>query len=107
MAQHSQHHTSSGEIAKPQTKRIWVVFFYLLGLTALEFVIAFTMDPGPLRVAIFVIMTIVKAFFIVAEFMHLRGEVKTLIWSILIPLAFLVWLVLALLLEGGAIYEVR
>jgi cytochrome c oxidase subunit IV len=43
----------------------------------------------------------------VAEFMHLKGEVKTLIWSIMIPLVFVVWLIVALLVEGGAIYEVR
>ncbi len=107
MAQHSQHHASTGGIAKPQTKRIWQVFFILLIVTAAEFIIAFTMNAGPLRVSIFVIMTIVKAFYIVAEFMHLKGEVKTLIWSIIIPLAFVIWLIIALLLEGGAVYEVR
>ncbi|MBD0257997.1 MAG: cytochrome C oxidase subunit IV family protein, partial [Cytophagales bacterium] len=72
-----------------------------------EVLIAMTMASGPLRVAIFVGMTLVKAFFIVAEFMHLKGEVKTLIWSIMIPLVFVVWLIVALLVEGGAIYEVR
>lgn len=107
--QHSatQHSASTGGAHKPQTKGIWRTFWILSFITALEFLIAFTMASGPVRIAIFVGMTIVKAFFIVAEFMHLKGEVKTLIWSILIPLVFVVWLIIALIIEGGAIYEVR
>jgi cytochrome c oxidase subunit IV len=60
-----------------------------------------------LRVAIFVAMTIVKAFYIVGEFMHLKYEVKVLIWSILIPMIFVVWLLIALIYEGDSIYQVR
>jgi cytochrome c oxidase subunit IV len=52
-------------------------------------------------------MTLVKAFYIVGEFMHLKGEVKTLIWSIVLPLVFVIWLIIALLLEGDAILQVR
>ncbi len=107
MAHHPQHHASTGGIAKPQTQAIWKTFWILLGITALEFIIAFTMKSGPLRVAIFVGMTLVKAFYIVAEFMHLKGEVKFLIWSILIPLVFVIWLLIALIVEGGAIDQVR
>jgi cytochrome c oxidase subunit IV len=108
MAHHAeQSPASTGGAHKPNTKIIWRTFWILFAITALEFLIAFTMASGPLRVAIFVGMTIVKAFFIVAEFMHLKGEVKTLIWSIMIPLVFVVWLIVALLVEGGAIYEVR
>ena len=95
------------EIPKPQTKAIWRTFWILLGITALEFLIAFTMAHGTLRVSIFVLMTLVKAFYIVAEFMHLKGEVNMLIWSILIPTIFVVWLVIALLLEGDSIFEMR
>lgn len=107
MAEHTQPHASTGGAAKPQTKAIWRTFWILLIITALEFVVAFTMDSGILRVAIFLGMTLIKAFYIVGEFMHLKGEVKTLIWSIIIPLVFVVWLVTALLLEGGSILQVR
>jgi cytochrome c oxidase subunit IV len=109
MAGHSdsQHHASSGGVAKPQTKVIWRTFWILFAITALEFLIAFTMPSGWLRVSIFVLMTLVKAFYIVGEFMHLKGEVKTLIWSIVVPLAFIVWFIIALLVEGDAILQVR
>jgi cytochrome c oxidase subunit IV len=89
------------------TKAIWRTFIYLSVLTAIEFIIAFTMPAGPLRVAIFVGMTIVKAFFIVGEFMHLKHEVKSLIWAILLPVLFVAWLLLALMYEGGSIFEAR
>jgi cytochrome c oxidase subunit IV len=55
-------------------------------------------------VAIFSGMTIVKAFYIVGEFMHLKHEVKTLIWMVLIPTLFVVWLLVALMYEGGHLY---
>lgn len=88
-------------IAKPQTRTIWKVFIILLIVTVLEFVIAFTLPAGTLRTAIFVGMTILKSFYIVGEFMHLAHEVKSLIWTILIPTVFVIWLIMALLLEGG------
>lgn len=93
--------------AKPNTKLIWRTFWILLGLTALEFLIAFTVPAGTFRTIIFVLMTLVKAFYIVAEFMHLKGEVKTLIWCIIIPTIFVMWFIAALLVEGGSVHEMR
>lgn len=90
-----------------QRRQIWKVFIILSVLTALEFVIAFTMPHGTLKVFIFVGMTIIKAFYIVGEFMHLKHETKSLIWSIMIPIIFVVWLLSALILEGGSIFEAR
>ena len=80
----------------------------ILGLvTALEFLIAFTMHHGPLKTSIFIGMTIIKAAYIVGEFMHLRYEVKVLFWSILIPMVFVVWMLVAFVYEGIAISDVR
>jgi cytochrome c oxidase subunit 4 len=80
----------------------------ILGVvTAIEFVIAFTMHHGPLKTSIFIALTIVKAAYIVGEFMHLRYEVKLLFWSILIPLTFVVWMLVAFIYEGLAIGSVR
>ncbi|MEY3855343.1 MAG: hypothetical protein RIS68_1357 [Bacteroidota bacterium] len=104
MASHVAHETSEKEIPAPQTGAIWKTFWILLVLTAIEFVIAFTLPASTLRVAIFSGMTIVKAFYIVGEFMHLKHEVKTLIWMVLIPTLFVVWLLVALIYEGGHLY---
>lgn len=94
---------------KDKIRKIWVTAGILAAITILEFIIAFTvpLDMHVTRVAIFVGMTIVKAFYIVAEFMHLKHEVKVLIWSILVPMIFVVWMLVAFLYEGMAIYDVR
>ncbi|MDX5348575.1 MAG: cytochrome C oxidase subunit IV family protein [Hymenobacteraceae bacterium] len=107
MAAHSHHNPEphTGEIAKPHTKPIWRTFWILVILTAIEFAFAFLMEASMLRNSIFIVLTIFKAFFIVAEFMHLKHEAKGLIWSILIPMALLVWLVVALISEGSYYYD--
>lgn len=88
-------------------KKIWKTAGILAFVTAIEFVAAFTMPRGSALTILFVILTFVKTFYIVGEFMHLKYEVKTLIWSIIIPTLFIMWLILALLVEGDAIYNLR
>ena len=95
---HNHHDDAYGVQSR---KQIWKVFWILLILTVGEFVVAFAVPRGGLRNWTFILMTVVKAFFIVAEFMHLKHEVKSLVWTILLPIVFVCWLVLALLLEGG------
>jgi cytochrome c oxidase subunit IV len=108
MANYATDHNESGiESSKPQTAIIWKTFGILSALTAIEFVIAFLMPASNLKVAIFVGMTLVKAFYIVGEFMHLKHEVKSLIWAMIIPTLFIVWLLLALMTEGGSIFQLR
>ncbi|MEJ7646840.1 MAG: cytochrome C oxidase subunit IV family protein [Chryseolinea sp.] len=92
---------------KAKIKKLWTVAAILGIVTAIEFVIAFTMNAGTLKTAIFVGLTIVKAGYIVGEFMHLRYEVKVLFWSILIPLIFIAWMLVAFVYEGMAIGAVR
>ena len=92
---------------KEKIKHLWKVAGILGLITGFEFFIAFAMSHGPLKTSIFVAMTIVKAAYIVGEFMHLRYEVKVLFWSILIPLIFIVWMLVAFIYEGIAISLVR
>ena len=106
----SNHTVHEGEKQKPQTKILWKVFWILLVLTAFEFLIAFGLDTDKFKltkILIFVIMTIVKAFYIVGTFMHLKDEVKTLIWTVVLPAMFVVWLLIALIVEGGYIGGAR
>ena len=92
---------------KEKTKKIWKVAAILAIVTIIEFIFAFTLERGALLVAIFLGLTVVKAFYIVAEFMHLKHEQKTLMWSIVGPIILIVWLIIALMLEGNAIFSVR
>ena len=92
---------------KEKIKKLWTVAGILGAITAFEFLIAFTMHHGSLKTFIFVVLTIVKAAYIVGEFMHLRYEVKVLFWAILIPLVFVVWMLVAFVYEGMAISDIR
>ena len=56
---------------------------------------------------IFIILTIVKAYYIMWAFMHLEGEKKSLRWSIVAPLVFLIlYLCFIILIEGDYVFEV-
>jgi cytochrome c oxidase subunit 4 len=104
----SNHGHAAAELQKPNTGAIWRTFWILLIATTVEFVVAFMMispEMKLLRISIFLGLTVVKAFYIVGEFMHLKHEVKSLIWSILIPTLFVVWFVIALMVEGGSILQ--
>ncbi|MEQ1587994.1 MAG: cytochrome C oxidase subunit IV family protein [Cyclobacteriaceae bacterium] len=99
------HHSHEPQITvlppnKEKIKKLWTVAAYLGAITAFEFIIAFTMSHGPAKTAIFVLLTIVKAGYIVGEFMHLKYEVKVLFWSILIPTLFIIWMLVAFVYEG-------
>lgn len=85
---------------KEKIRKLWTVAGILLVITIFEFIIAFTMPHGSLKTSIFVLMTIVKAAYIVGEFMHLRYEAKLLMWSVLIPMSFVVWMLVAFVYEG-------
>lgn len=111
MAAHIEH--TQGERTKPNTKALWRVFFILLIVTAIEFVIAFTVSTDSFagkwfKIGTFIILTFVKTFYIVGTFMHLKDEVKSLIWTIVLPVVFVIWFLVALvLMEGGYIGSVR
>ncbi len=100
------HQSSTTVEVKPADKkkirqliRVAVILFIV---TVLEFGVAFTLPytMQTLKVAIFVGMTIIKAAYIVGEFMHLKYEVKSLIWAIVLPMVFVMWLIVALVYEG-------
>ena len=50
-------------------------------------------------------LTIVKAYFIVGYFMHLKFEVMPLQWSLLLPFVLIVYLIFIALYEGVALSQ--
>ena len=98
------------------TKRIWFVFGLLSVITIIEVAFGivkpdFLFRTDFLRMNLlnwlFIILTIVKAYYIVWAFMHLEGEKKSLRTSIVAPLVFLVlYLCFILLVEGDYIYDI-
>lgn len=108
---HAHHDHGQTIVVQPKNKekiaKIWKTALILAVVTAIEFLLAFTMSRGELLTSIFVLLTFVKTFYIVGEFMHLKYEVKVLIWSIIIPMLFVVWLITSMLIEGGAVFQMR
>jgi len=94
---------------KSNILRLWKIAGILLVVTIIEFVFAFSLPESWkwMKISIFIGLTFVKAFYIVSEFMHLKHETKVLIWSIILPMIFVVWLLIALIYEGGAILGIK
>lgn len=98
------------------TKRIWTVFGFLSVITIVE-VFFGILKPEILYMNsflgltllnwIFIILTLVKAYFIVYAFMHMEGEKTALRNAVVLPLIFLViYLLFVLLTEGHYIFGV-
>lgn len=101
-------HVEVQPVNKAKVRHFIKVMLYLAVITAFEFAIAFTVphDYKWLRIVIFIVLTIVKAYYIVAEFMHLGHEKKSLKMSIVLPMLFVVFLVFILIYQGDAILKV-
>ncbi len=101
----SEHHESPAG-----TWWIWKVFWILLIVTTVEVVLGI-IKPEVLLTQflgtsilniIFIVLTLLKAFYIVAEFMHLKFERTNLIWTIALPVLILIpYLAFIVLTEGG------
>ena len=109
MSEHHSHSIDPQPAVIPADKakiaKIWKTAGILALVTIIEFVFAFLVARGPVLITIFVLLTLVKAFFIVFEFMHLGHEKRSLKLSVLLPIIFLLWLILAALMEADAILK--
>jgi len=93
------------------TWRIWKVFWILLALTTLEVLLGIfkpsvLVDNTLIGVSLlnhtFILLTLVKAYYIVAVFMHLGDEKKSLKVSIVAPMLVLIpYLLFILLVEAS------
>lgn len=109
----SQHQDSvvghdEGQHHEGMTKRkIWRVFFYLLALTAVEFFIALVLvhggvvEKGPVVNVVYIALTLLKAYYIIAYFMHLKFETFGFIMSVGIVFLFIIYFIALMLTEGG------
>jgi cytochrome c oxidase subunit IV len=86
--------------------KIWKTAGILAIITAIEFIFAFTWgEKDATLITIYIVLTLFKAYFIMAEFMHLGHEKKSLQLSILLPLIFIAWGVVAMLQEANTIHN--
>lgn len=101
---------------KSNTQKIWGVLVFLTIVTAVEVALGIT-KPAELTGSyflgmkllnwIFIVLTLVKAYYIAWDFMHLRDEKSSLrravVWT---PIFLVAYLVFILLFEADYIYNV-
>jgi len=98
--------------AQFDTKPIWRTFWILLGITMVELALATIhlktgFPPKYVLNGVYLILTCAKAFYIIAEFMHLRHEIKNLIMTIAVPALLFVWFLIAFVSDGNSYRELR
>ena len=100
---------------KSVTQKIWGVLIFLSIVTIVEVVLGIfkpqvlmnTFLGMKLLNWIFIILTIIKAYYIAWDFMHLRDERRSFTSSIVLPLLILIpYLIFILLVEADYIYDV-
>ena len=93
------------------TRQIWVVFWILLILTTVEVLLGIFKPPFMISNYIvgvsllnmtFIILTIIKAYYIVGTFMHLGHETRPLQISIVAPMWILIPYLLFILLAEAS-----
>ncbi len=101
---------------KSNTQKIWGVLIFLSIVTAVEVALGITKPAfltGTYLIGmkllnwIFIILTLVKAYYIAWDFMHLRDEKSSLrravVWT---PIFLICYLIFILLFEADYIYNV-
>lgn len=100
---------------KSNTQKIWGVLVFLTIVTVIEVVLGI-LKPASLMAPflgmkalnwIFIILTLVKAYYITWDFMHMRDETKALrrmvVWT---AIFLIIYLLFILLQEGGYVFDV-
>ncbi|WP_213520983.1 cytochrome C oxidase subunit IV family protein [Nonlabens sp.] len=100
---------------KTNTQKIWGVLIFLSLVTIVEVALGY-IKPDLLNATflklkylnwIFIILTLVKAYYITWDFMHMRDETSGLRRAVVWTAVFLIiYLIAILLVEGEYIYEV-
>lgn len=113
MSEHNIHtsdehaHDEHGGMTKG---KIWKVFGILLLITVIEFIIALWAIPGKHMSQhtgnfVYIALTLLKAFYIVAYFMHLKFEKLGLQLCLTVSFIFIIYFIVLMLIEGGYLHN--
>ncbi|TCC93311.1 caa(3)-type oxidase [Pedobacter frigiditerrae] len=116
MSEHNVHTTEDhghGDQEGMTKGRIWKVFFILLFITVIEFIIALWIKPAGyfgdhailIGNTLYIALTLLKAFYIVAYFMHLKFEKLGLQLALSVSFIFIIYFIVLMLIEGGYIHD--
>ena len=107
--------TMSQEEYKHHVSAVWRTTGILAVVTIVEVGIALLYDfffHGSMGLKMglnifMIVATLVKAFYIVAVFMHMKYEKQALMLTVTLPTLFLVWAIIAFLWEGSTWLSLR
>lgn len=86
-----------------KVKAILKIFWILLIITVIEIIWGMFIShrfPTTVNALFFFSFTLVKAFYIMADFMHLKHEIKSFIITALLPFILFIWFIIAFCLDG-------
>lgn len=96
------------------TGRIWKTFWLLLIITIIELGLGLAMygfSMGEFAImlikGVIVILTLAKAFYIIAIFMHLGDEIRNLIMTLALPSLLFIWFLGAFLWDGNSFKNLK
>lgn len=100
------------------TKRIWKAFWILSFLTLAELGLGLTIEhlhkganPSAGLIlfikGVITILTLAKAYYIIAIFMHLGDEIRNMIMTVALPMLLFVWFIIAFLWDGASYRNLR
>jgi cytochrome c oxidase subunit IV len=102
--------TMTNEEYKAGVSAVWRVTAILAVVTIVEVVAALLYPHSFPRIVLnlfFIIMSVTKAYYIIAVFMHMGHERRAMQLTVLLPTLFLVWAIIAFLWEGSAWLSMR
>ncbi len=108
-----QHLYQPGQtIDPPKTKWIWVIFWYLLGVTLIEVGLASVNYYGHMGwdawlKPTFILLTLLKAYYIVFSYMHLKDERKNFKLTLGFLIIILSYFILLMMIEGYYQTDIR
>jgi cytochrome c oxidase subunit IV len=110
--EYSHGHARTPEESKAIRRKILAVTLLLSVITVVEILIGVYyskthVTPGTWTLIkwFYIVLTLIKAGYIVMVFMHLGDERKNLRTTILLPMMFVVYLIFIALFEGGNILQ--
>lgn len=110
---YEQHlHKPGDPIAPPRTRWIWVIFWYLLIVTGIEVGLAsanYYMHLGWENVLnyVYVALTILKAYYIIFSYMHLKDERKNFKLTLSVLIFILCYFIALMMIEGLYMESIR
>lgn len=95
-------HLEHTESPKDMKSKIWKTFWILTALTVVDIALYFMLieNHSMMKNVLFILLGVVKAYYIVSIFMHMKFEAKWLVNFIIYPMLFIVFLIALMLIES-------